>query len=134
MSDRATTIMDKLYEENALAKKHNLNNYHSGGGCFHLAYFTNVEGLMWLINDIDESHEPSMDYPTDENQNCVFYIDLSHLENTYETVQIAEILQKHNLITIDESYDHPFFYDTFKSGVKKMKAITNLINSIKEVS
>ena len=43
-----TAIMDKLYEENALAKKHNLDNYHSGGGCFHLAYFTNVEGLMWL--------------------------------------------------------------------------------------
>jgi len=31
-------------------------------------------------------------------------------------------------MTIDDSYDHPFFYDTFKSGVKKMKAITNQIN------
>ena len=131
MSDKAKTIMDKLYEENALAKKHNLDNYHSGGGCFHLAYFTNVEGLMWLINDIDESNEPSMDYPTDENQRCMFGLDLCYLEDDVQTEQIVEILQRHQALTVDESYDHTFFYDTFKSGVKKMKAITNEINSLK---
>jgi hypothetical protein len=131
MSDRATTIMDKLYEENALAKKHNLDNYHSGGGCFHLAYFTNVEGLMWLINDIDESNEPSMDYPTNENQRCMFGLDLSYLEDDAITERIIEILDESNDLFKSKFNDHSYFYATFENGVKKMKAITNKINSLK---
>ena len=64
---------------------------------------------MWLINDIDESNEPSFDYPTDENQNCMFGLDLIYLEDDVQTEQIVEILQKHKHLTIDESYDHTFF-------------------------
>ena len=46
MSDRATTIMDKLDEENALAKKHNLDNYHSGGWLFSF-------GLLYKCRGVD---------------------------------------------------------------------------------
>ena len=41
---------------------------------------------LWLINDVDKTLEPSFEYPTDENQNCVFSFSIDDLEEFDEVL------------------------------------------------
>ena len=124
--------MRKLLEDNKLATDNDLDMYYSGGGCYHLSYDTNIENLFWLINDIDETNEPSFDFPTDENQRCIFGLDCSNLEDTAKTEQIIEILENNQIV---QYKDQLFFYDFFTTGVKLIKKVTEEINLLtREVS
>jgi uncharacterized protein YuzE len=98
-----------------------------------MSYDTNSDNLFWLINDTldSDTNEPSFDFPTDENQRCIFGLDCSNLEDTAKSEQIIEVLQNYNFGDADavmSDYDSFIFYDTFKNGVKKMKEVTEEIN------
>ena len=71
-----------------LHERYGLYRWHSGGGCSHFAYDIHAEcELYWLINDdfvyVDNNkayYEPSHEFPTDENQLCVFGLDINNLD------------------------------------------------------
>tara|TARA_R110002012_G_scaffold295674_1_gene492382 strand:- start:298 stop:912 length:615 start_codon:yes stop_codon:yes gene_type:complete len=124
-------MFNKLAQEHPLAKENDLYNYHSGGGCFHLAFDSDVETIQWLINAIynNDDGEPSMDLEDITiNSRCMFGIDLNYLEDDDLYDSIVKILKKHNLNHFNDCYDNAWFLDSFESGVEKMKTITNEIN------
>ena len=126
--------MNKLLEKNKLAEKHNLYNYHSGGGCFHLALDTDIDEIMWLINDVIDDNEPSQDYPTREDQRCIFGIDLIYMEDESLKNKVIKILDDYDLCR-DWGFDTPFFYDVFSNGITKVKRINEEISAlVKEVA
>ena len=126
--------------ESKLMKKYGLVGYHSGGGCFHFSYEpSNMPTCVgpWLINDVDKMLEPSFEYPTDENQNCVFSFSIDDLEQSaYSRVQeyINESF-KYNLSATFyiEATDHEIiFYATLKNGVPVMKKLSEEISKLIE--
>ena len=118
-------------EQQSMLDNYNLYGLHSGGGCMHFAYDTNIDELQWLINDIEENGDPSLRYPRNENQVCVFGLDLNYLDNQNLTNSILKIAKKHKTEN-DNDADWIHFQDTLKNGVAKMKAITDEINNLKE--
>ena len=118
-------------EQQSMLDNYNLYGLHSGGGCMHFAYDTNIDELQWLINDIEENGDPSLRYPRNENQVCVFGLDLNYLDNQDLTDSILKI-GKNNKTENDNDADWIHFQDTLKNGVAKMKAITDEINNLKE--
>ena len=118
-------------EQQSMLDDYNLYGFHSGGGCMHFAYDTNIDELQWLINDIEENGDPSLRYPKNENQVCVFGLDLNYLDNQNLTNSILKIAKKHKTEN-DNDADWIHFQDTLKNGVAKMKAITDEINNLKE--
>tara|TARA_R110002073_G_scaffold333630_1_gene521579 strand:+ start:321 stop:698 length:378 start_codon:yes stop_codon:yes gene_type:complete len=118
-------------EQQSMLDNYNLYGLHSGGGCMHFAYDTNIDELQWLINDIEENGDPSLRYPKNENQVCVFGLDLNYLDNQNLTNSILKIAKKHKTEN-DNDADWLHFQDTLKNGVAKMKAITDEINNLKE--
>ena len=118
-------------EQQSMLDDYNLYGLHSGGGCMHFAYDTNIDELQWLINDIEENGDPSLRYPKNENQVCVFGLDLNYLDNQNLTNSILKIAKKHKTEN-DNDADWIHFQDTLKNGVAKMKAITDEINNLKE--
>ena len=118
-------------EQQSMLDDYNLYGLHSGGGCMHFAYDTNIDELQWLINDIEENGDPSLRYPKNENQVCVFGLDLNYLDNQNLTNSILKIAKKHKTEN-DNDADWLHFQDTLKNGVAKMKAITDEINNLKE--
>ena len=118
-------------EQQSMLDNYNLYGLHSGGGCMHFAYDTNIDELQWLINDIEENGDPSLRYPKNENQVCVFGLDLNYLDNQNLTNSILKIAKKHKTEN-DNDADWIHFQDTLKNGVAKMKAITDEINNLKE--
>jgi hypothetical protein len=118
-------------EQESMLDDYNLYGFHSGGGCMHFAYDTNIDELQWLINDIEENGDPSLRYPKNENQVCVFGLDLNYLDNQNLTNSILKI-GKDNKTENDNDADWIHFQDTLKNGVAKMKAITDEINNLKE--
>ena len=118
-------------EQQSMLDNYNLYGLHSGGGCMHFAYDTNIDELQWLINDIEENGDPSLRYPKNENQVCVFGLDLNYLDNQDLTDSILKI-GKNNKTENDNDADWIHFQDTLKNGVAKMKAITDEINNLKE--
>ena len=118
-------------EQESMLDDYNLYGFHSGGGCMHFAYDTNIDELQWLINDIEENGDPSLRYPKNENQVCVFGLDLNYLDNQNLTNSILKI-GKDNKTENDNDADWIHFQDTLKNGVTKMKAITDEINNLKE--
>tara|TARA_X000001388_G_scaffold73550_1_gene65418 strand:- start:1332 stop:1709 length:378 start_codon:yes stop_codon:yes gene_type:complete len=118
-------------EQQSMLDDYNLYGFHSGGGCMHFAYDTNIDELQWLINDIEENGDPSLRYPKNENQVCVFGLDLNYLDNQNLTNSILKI-GKDNKTENDNDADWINFQDTLKNGVAKMKAITDEINNLKE--
>ena len=118
-------------EQESMLDDYNLYGFHSGGGCMHFAYDTNIDELQWLINDIEENGDPSLRYPKNENQVCVFGLDLNYLDNQNLTNSILKI-GKDNKTENDNDADWINFQDTLKNGVAKMKAITDEINNLKE--
>ena len=118
-------------EQQSMLDDYNLYGFHSGGGCMHFAYDTNIDELQWLINDIEENGDPSLRYPKNENQVCVFGLDLNYLDNQDLTDSILKI-GKNNKTENDNDADWIHFQDTLKNGVAKMKAITDEINNLKE--
>ena len=118
-------------EQQSMLDDYNLYGFHSGGGCMHFAYDTNIDELQWLINDIEENGDPSLRYPKNENQVCVFGLDLNYLDNQNLTNSILKIGEKHKTEN-DNDADWIHFQDTLKNGVVKMKAITDEINNLKE--
>ena len=118
-------------EQESMLDDYNLYGFHSGGGCMHFAYDTNIDELQWLINDIEENGDPSLRYPKNENQVCVFGLDLNYLDNQNLTNSILKI-GKDNKTENENDADWIHFQDTLKNGVTKMKAITDEINNLKE--
>jgi len=118
-------------EQKAMLDEYNLYGFHSGGGCMHFAYDTNIDELLWLINDIEEDGEPSLRYPKNENQVCLFGLYLNYLDNQDLTDSILKIGEKYKTEN-DNDADWLHFQDTLKSGVAKIKAITDEINNLKE--
>ena len=118
-------------EQQSLLDNYNLYGFHSGGGCMHFAYDTDIDELQWLINDIEENGDPSLRYPKNKNQVCVFGLDLNYLDNQNLTDSILKI-GKNNKTENDNDADWLHFQDTLKNGVAKMKAITDEINNLKE--
>ena len=118
-------------KQESMLDDYNLYGLHSGGGCMHFAYDTNIDELQWLINDIEENGDPSLRYPKNENQVCVFGLDLNYLDNQNLTNSILKIAKKHKTEN-DNDADWIHFQDTLKNGVAKMKAITDEINNLKE--
>ena len=118
-------------KQESMLDNYNLYGFHSGGGCMHFAYDTNIDELQWLINDIEENGDPSLRYPKNENQVCVFGLDLNYLDNQNLTDSILKI-GKNNKTENDNDADWLHFQDTLKNGVAKMKAITDEINNLKE--
>ena len=118
-------------EQQSMLDDYNLYGLHSGGGCMHFAYDTSIDELQWLINDIEENGDPSLRYPRNENQVCVFGLDLNYLDNQDLTDSILKI-GKNNKTENDNDADWIHFQDTLKNGVAKMKAITDEINNLKE--
>ena len=118
-------------KQESMLDDYNLYGLHSGGGCMHFAYDTNIDELQWLINDIEENGDPSLRYPKNENQVCVFGLDLNYLDNQNLTNSILKIGEKHKTEN-DNDADWIHFQDTLKNGVVKMKAITDEINNLKE--
>ena len=118
-------------EQQSMLDNYNLYGLHSGGGCMHFAYDTNIDELQWLINDIEENGDPSLRYPKNENQVCVFGLDLNYLDNQDLTDSILKIGKNHKTEN-DNDADWIHFQDTLKNGVAKMKAITDEINNLKE--
>ena len=118
-------------EQQSMLDNYNLYGLHSGGGCMHFAYDTNIDELQWLINDIEENGDPSLRYPKNENQVCVFGLDLNYLDNQNLTNSILKIAKNHKTEN-DNDADWIHFQDTLKNGVAKMKAITDEINNLKE--
>jgi len=118
-------------EQQSMLDDYNLYGLHSGGGCMHFAYDTDIDELQWLINDIEENGDPSLRYPRNENQVCVFGLDLNYLDNQNLTNSILKIAKKHKTEN-DNDADWIHFQDTLKNGVAKMKAITDEINNLKE--
>jgi hypothetical protein len=118
-------------KQESMLDDYNLYGFHSGGGCMHFAYDTNIDELQWLINDIEENGDPSLRYPKNENQVCVFGLDLNYLDNQNLTNSILKIAKKHKTEN-DNDADWINFQDTLKNGVAKMKAITDEINNLKE--
>ena len=118
-------------EQQSMLDNYNLYGLHSGGGCMHFAYDTNIDELQWLINDIEENGDPSLRYPKNENQVCVFGLDLNYLDNQNLTNSILKIAKKHKTEN-DNDADWIHFQDTLKNGVAKMKTITDEINNLKE--
>lgn len=112
-----------------MLNKYKLYGFHSGGGCMHFAYETNNEDLLWLINDVDEYGEPSLRYPKNENDICLFGLDLNYLDDQNLINSILEIGKKHK-IENDNGRCWIYFQDTLKDGVLKMKAITEEINNL----
>jgi len=118
-------------KQESLLDDYNLYGFHSGGGCMHFAYDTDIDNLQWLINDIEEDDEPSLRYPKNENQVCIFGLDLNFLDNQDLTNPILKIGES-NKTENDNDGDWIYFKDTLKNGVPKMKAITDEINNLKE--
>jgi len=118
-------------KQESMLDDYNLYGFHSGGGCMHFAYDTNIDELQWLINDIEENGDPSLRYPKNENQVCVFGLDLNYLDNQDLTDSILKI-GKNNKTENDNDADWIHFQDTLKNGVAKMKTITDEINNLKE--
>ena len=120
-----------------LAEKYDLYKLNSGGGCLHFGYNTEVADSYWLINDVEEDNEPSQQYPTDENQLCMFGYSFYDLKDESLYPSIWDILIKNDLrqsfernSPIEKKDSHAFFLDTLKNGVPKMKAITEELNTL----
>ena len=122
--------------ESKLMKKYGLVGYHSGGGCFHFSYGpSNMPTCVgpWLINDVDkETLEPSFEYPTNENQNCVFCFSIDDLERgAYCRVQ--EYIESLSIFgNIEASDVEIIFYATLKEGVPVMKKLSKKISKLIE--
>ena len=122
--------------ESKLMKKYGLVGYHSGGGRFHFSYEpSNMPTCVspWLINDVDnETLEPSFEYPTNENQNCVFCFSIDDLEqDAYCRVQ--EYIESLSIFgNIEASDVEIIFYATLKEGVPIMKKLSKKISQLIE--
>ena len=116
-----------------LIKKYDLERYHSGGGCYHFSYeIKNMPSCanLWLINDVDKTLEPSFEYPTDENQNCVFSFSIDDLEQgAYCRVQ--EYIESLSIFGNIEVTDYEIiFYATLKEGVPTIKKLSKKISKL----
>ncbi len=117
-------------EQQSLLDEYNLYGYHSGGGCMHFAYDTDIDELQWLINDIDESKEPSQQYPTNKNQRCMFGLYYGYIDSKLGAKVKKELFYSSSLPNW-QFYDGGFyFYDTLENGVSKMKEVTQSINNL----
>ena len=122
--------------EKSLMQKYGLEGYHSGGGCFHFSYEApNIPACAgpWLINDVDkETLEPSFEYPTDENQNCVFSFSIDDLEQgAYCRVQ--EYIESLSIFGNIEVTDvEIIFYATLKEGMPTIKKLSKKISQLIE--
>lgn len=122
-----------------LMKKYDLEKYHSGGGCYHFSYeITNIPSCanLWLINDVDKMLEPSFEYPTDENQNCVFSFSIDDLEEDVCSY-IQSYIESLNVIlrarlNIYANDTEIIFYATLKNGVPVMKKLSEEIGKLIE--
>jgi len=66
-------------KQQSLLDDYDIYGFHSGGGCMHFAYDTEHNELQWLINDADYNEEPSLLYPNDKNQRCMFGLHYEYL-------------------------------------------------------
>ena len=127
-----------------IIKDYDIEFWHSGGGCRHLAYEINVfdedsNKLMWLINDLEEYthkgkkyYDHSADVPTSEDQFCIFGLWFGYCD--YKLAKKIEIslkrLTKNKKIQVRSLDNSQFcFYDTLKNGVPKMKALTKKLET-----
>lgn len=117
-------------EQQSLLDDYNLYGYHSGGGCMHFAYDTDIDELQWLINDIDESEEPSQQYPDNKNQRCMFGLYYDYIDSKLGAKVKKELFYSSSLPNC-QFYDGGFYFcDTLENGVSKMKEVTKSINNL----
>ena len=122
-----------------LTEKYNVGEYHSGGGCMHLWQEVDVSDIYWLINPTEKiegekapyNYEPSYIPPNDENQLCMFGLDLDYLEDEEMLEPIVKILKENNVVFWRDDEPYNYFIASFKDGYKKMTDINNQILSIK---
>lgn len=122
-----------------LMEKYGLYGWHSGGGCSHFAYDIHAEcELSWLINDVfvyvDNNkayYEPSQQFPKDENELCVFGLDINCLdsddfENWGEDTlkEIENLLYKEVPNEVMVYHGGVQFHATLKEGVPIMKRVS----------
>lgn len=109
-------------------EKYDLEEYHSGGGCFHLSYYVDSISSEWLINDVDKDLEPSMEYPTDENQNCGFCLWIGDLDSdTQNRIDSLELVGS-GCSVLENNGGNLIFYANLIDGVPFMREITKMIN------
>ena len=132
-----------------IIKDYDVEFWHSGGGCRHLAYQINVfdedlNKLMWLINDLEEFtnskdgtkyYDHSADVPTSEDQFCMFGLWFADCD--YKLARKIERslkrLTKNKNIQVRSLDNQQFcFYDNLKNGVAKMKEISRYLEKLTE--
>ena len=132
-----------------IIKDYDIEFWHSGGGCRHLAYEINVfdedlNKLMWLINNLEEFtnskdgtkyYDCSQDVPTSEDQFCMFGLWLGDCD--YKLARKIERslkrLTKNKNIQVRSLDNQQFcFYDNLKNGVAKMKEISRYLEKLTE--
>lgn len=132
-----------------IIKDYDIEFWHSGGGCRHLAYQINVfdedlNKLMWLINDLEEFtnskdgtkyYDHSADVPTSEDQFCIFGLWFADCD--YKLARKIERslkrLTKNKNIQVRSLDNEQFcFYDNLKSGIAKMKEISRYLEKLTE--
>ena len=96
----------------------------------HFAYDTDIDELQWLINDVDESKEPSQQYPANKNQRCMFGLYYGYIDSKLGAKVKKELFYSSSLPNW-QFYDEGFyFFDTLENGVSKMKEVTQSINNL----
>jgi hypothetical protein len=104
-----------------IIKDYDIEFWHSGGGCRHLAYQINVfddddNKLMWLINDLQEF--------TNSKDGKKYY---DH------SADVLKRLTKNQELQVEVLNDEQFcLYDNLKSGVVKMKEISKYLEKLTE--
>ena len=117
-------------KQQSLLDDYDIYGFHSGGGCMHFAYNTEHNEVQWLINDIDYNEEPSLLYPTDKNQRCMFGLHYEYLGFDLGK-KVKETLSNYASFPNWNFYEGGFyFYDTLENGVPKMKKVTESINKL----
>jgi len=132
-----------------IIKDYDIEFWHSGGGCRHLAYQINVfdedlNKLMWLINDLEEFtdskdgtkyYDCSQDVPTSEDQFCMFglwFADCDYKLRKKIERSLKRLTKKQELQVEILNDEHFRFNDTLKSGVAKMKEISRYLEKLIE--
>jgi hypothetical protein len=132
-----------------IIKDYDIEFWHSGGGCRHLAYQINVfddddNKLMWLINDLQEFtnskdgkkyYDHSADVPTSEDQFCIFGLWFGDCDyKLREKIERSlKRLTKNQELQVEVLNDEQFcLYDNLKSGVVKMKEISKYLEKLTE--
>ena len=117
-------------KQQSLLDDYDIYGFHSGGGCMHFAYDTEHNELQWLINDADYNEEPSLLYPNDKNQRCMFGLHYEYLGSDLGK-KVKETLFNYASFPNWNFYKGGFyFYDTLENGVPKMKKVTESINKL----